>query len=57
MGKSEEQLQEEKIEYKKGISRIGFNPRGRCVGEEDGFIKILADRKTNKIIGIHMICS
>eukprot|EP00827_Trimyema_finlayi_P003676 TRINITY_DN337_c0_g1_i4.p1 TRINITY_DN337_c0_g1~~TRINITY_DN337_c0_g1_i4.p1 ORF type:complete len:502 (+),score=223.46 TRINITY_DN337_c0_g1_i4:2-1507(+) len=55
VGKTEEQLQKEKIEYKKGICTMMGCPRAKCNDETDGFIKILADKKTNKILGVHMI--
>ena len=31
------------------------NSRAKCTGEEEGFIKVLAEKKNDKILGVHMI--
>ncbi|MDX1471085.1 MAG: FAD-dependent oxidoreductase, partial [Flavobacteriaceae bacterium] len=55
VGKTEEQLKEEKIDYKSGQFPMRAFGRSRESMDLDGFIKILADSKTDEILGIHMI--
>ena len=55
VGKTEEQLIAEGVEYKKGVCPFTANSRAKCNDETEGFIKFLACKKTNKILGIHMI--
>lgn len=57
VGKSEQQLQTEGIEYKKGIFRMAANSRARCNDDIDGLVKVLGDKKTDRVLGIHMINS
>lgn len=57
VGKTEEQLQAEGIEYKRGVCPYGANGRARALGDTDGRIKILADAKTDRILGVHAIGS
>ncbi|MBO9540151.1 dihydrolipoyl dehydrogenase [bacterium] len=55
VGKTEEQLKAEGAAYKKGSYQFAFN--GRALGHNDtrGFIKVIADAKTDKVLGVHMI--
>ena len=55
VGKTEEQLKEEGIEYRKGSCPYGASGRARAMGEADGKIKILADAKTDRLLGVHII--
>ena len=55
VGKTEEQLQEAKIEYKVGSFPMRALGRSRASMDLDGFVKILADKKTDEILGVHMI--
>lgn len=55
VGKTEEQLIQAGVEYKKGVCPLTANSRAKCNDETEGFIKFLVCRKTNKILGIHMI--
>ncbi len=55
VGKTEEQLKEEKIAYIAGKFPFMANSRGRAVGDTDGFVKILADKETDKVYGVHII--
>jgi dihydrolipoamide dehydrogenase len=55
VGKTEEQLIQAGVEYKKGICPLTANSRAKCNDETEGFIKFLVCKKTNKILGIHMI--
>jgi len=55
VGKTEEQLKEAKIEYKSGSFPMKALGRSRASGDTDGFVKILADAKTDEVLGVHMI--
>ena len=55
IGKTEEQLKAEGIEYKKGKFPFSANGRARAMNATDGFVKILADARTDKVLGVHII--
>lgn len=55
VGKTEEQLKEAGVEYKSGSFPFKALGRSRASGDTDGFVKILADAKTDEVLGIHMI--
>lgn len=55
VGKTEEQLKEEGAAYKVGSFPMRALGRSRASGDIDGFIKILADEKTDEVLGVHMI--
>ena len=55
VGKTEEQLKESGIEYNVGKFPFMANSRAKINNDADGFIKILADKSTDKILGVHMI--
>ncbi len=55
VGKTEEQLKEAGVEYKAGSFPFKALGRSRASGDTDGFVKILADAKTDEVLGIHMI--
>jgi dihydrolipoamide dehydrogenase len=55
VGKTEAQLKEAGIEYKKGKFPFQANSRARTNHETTGFVKILADAKTDRILGAHMM--
>ena len=55
VGKTEEQLQEANIDYKVGKFPFLANSRAKVNNETDGFVKILADSKTDRVLGVHMI--
>lgn len=55
LGKSEDELKEEGVEYKTGKSFFRGNGRARAVNEIDGQVKILADKKTDRILGASII--
>ena len=57
VGKTEQQLIKENIKYKIGKFPFMANSRAKVINEIEGFVKILADEKTDKLLGIHMICS
>jgi dihydrolipoamide dehydrogenase len=55
VGKTEEQLKEQKISYKVGKFPFAANARAKINDEADGFVKILSDEKTDRVLGVHMI--
>lgn len=55
VGQTEEQLKEAGVAYRKGICPFGANGRARTLGEPDGRVKILADEKTDRVLGVHII--
>ena len=55
VGKTEEQLKESNINYKVGKFPFMANSRAKAINEAEGFVKILADSKTDKVLGVHMI--
>ena len=55
VGKTEEQLKEEKKSYKVGKFPFLANSRAKVNNETDGFVKILADSETDKVLGVHII--
>ena len=55
VGKTEEQLKEEKKTYKVGKFPFLANSRAKVNNETEGFVKILADSKTDKVLGVHII--
>ncbi len=55
VGKTEEQLKEEGRAYKVGKFPFMGNARAKAVFQADGFVKILADKETDRILGAHII--
>jgi dihydrolipoamide dehydrogenase len=55
VGRTEEQLKEAGVEYNTGKFPFTANSRGRANNETDGFVKILADAKTDRILGVHIV--
>ena len=55
VGKTEEQLKEEGVAFKSGSFPFKALGRARAGGDTDGFVKILADAKTDDVLGVHMI--
>ena len=55
VGKTEEQLKKENKSYKVGKFPFMANSRAKVNNETDGFVKILADSKTDKVLGVHII--
>ncbi|PHV13280.1 dihydrolipoyl dehydrogenase [Chitinimonas sp. BJB300] len=55
VGKTEQQLKAEGIEYKKGQFLFSANGRALALGEAKGFVKMLADKKTDRILGVHIV--
>ncbi len=55
VGKTEEELKEAGVEYKSGQFPMRALGRSRASMDTDGFVKILADKKTDEVLGVHMI--
>lgn len=55
VGFTEEQLKEQGKKYKAGIFPFKASGRARASGDIDGFVKVLADEKTDEILGVHII--
>ena len=55
VGKTEEELKAAGIQYKAGKFPFTANGRARASGTTDGFVKILADARTDKVLGVHMV--
>jgi len=55
VGKTEEQLKAEGVAYKVGKFPFTANGRARAMNSTDGFVKILADAATDRILGAHMV--
>ena len=55
VGQTEEQLKQAGISYKTGKFPFSANPRARANAFTEGFVKILADAKTDRVLGVHII--
>jgi dihydrolipoamide dehydrogenase len=55
VGKNEQQLKAEGVDYRAGVFPFMANGRARALGDTTGFVKIIADRATDRILGVHMI--
>ena len=55
VGKTEQQLIKENIKYKIGKFPFMANSRAKVTNEVEGFVKILANEKTDKVLGVHTI--
>jgi len=55
VGKTEEQLKEKGISYKIGKFPFVANSRAKAIDDSEGFVKILADSVTDKVLGVHII--
>lgn len=55
VGKTEEELKANQIPYKIGKFPLSANSRARAMAESDGFVKILAHRDSDRVLGVHII--
>jgi dihydrolipoamide dehydrogenase len=55
VGKTEDELKEAGVAYKKGKFPFGANSRALAVEETEGFVKVLADAETDQLLGVHII--
>lgn len=57
VGKTEEQLKEQGVEYKKGAFPFLANGRAKAIGATEGRVKVLADKHTDRVLGVHILGS
>ena len=55
IGRTEEGLKKDGIAYKKGKFPFTANSRGKSTGETEGFVKVLADATTDRLLGVHIV--
>ena len=55
VGRTEEELKAEGVEYRAGKFPFSANGRARAMGHKDGFVKVLADTKTDRVLGVHIV--
>jgi dihydrolipoamide dehydrogenase len=55
VGRTEQALKAEGVAYRAGQFPFSVNGRARAIGETAGFVKMLADAKTDRVLGVHMI--
>ncbi|WP_420335252.1 dihydrolipoyl dehydrogenase [Roseibium sp.] len=55
VGRTEEELKADGVEYKAGKFNFSANGRARAMNHTDGFVKVLADAKTDRVLGVHII--
>jgi dihydrolipoamide dehydrogenase len=55
VGQNEQQLREAGVDYRSGMFPFTANGRARSLGETNGFIKILADADSDRILGVHVM--
>lgn len=55
VGKTEEQLKAEGVAFKSGSFSFKASGRAKASGDTDGFVKVLADKETDEVLGVHMI--
>jgi dihydrolipoamide dehydrogenase len=55
VGKTEEQLKEIGVEYRKGTFPFRANARARTLGQVEGWVKVMADARSDRILGVHIL--
>lgn len=55
VGKTEEQLKQEGVEYRAGKFPFTANGRARAMASTEGFVKVLADKTTDRVLGVHIV--
>lgn len=55
VGRTEEELREAEIDYRKGVFPFLASGRARALGQPEGRIKVLADKKTDRLLGVHIL--
>ncbi|CBK19462.1 Dihydrolipoyl dehydrogenase, mitochondrial [Caenorhabditis elegans] len=55
VGKAEEQLKQEGVAYKIGKFPFVANSRAKTNNDQEGFVKVLADKQTDRMLGVHII--
>lgn len=55
VGKTQEQLKKQQIDHKAGKFRFSANSRAICMNDTFGMVKVLADSKTDRVLGVHVL--
>jgi dihydrolipoamide dehydrogenase len=55
VGLTEEQVKEKGIEYRVGKFKFSATGRAKAMDEQDGYVKVLADAKTDRVLGVHIL--
>jgi dihydrolipoamide dehydrogenase len=55
VGQTEDELKERGVEYRKGVFPFLASGRARSLGQTDGRVKVLADAKTDRVLGVHIL--
>ena len=55
VGATEEQLKEKGVEFKTGTFNFSANGRAKAMGSTDGMVKVIADAKTDRLLGVHIL--
>ncbi|MDF0652461.1 MAG: dihydrolipoyl dehydrogenase [Nitrospira sp.] len=55
VGRTEEELRQAEIDYRKGVFPFSASGRARALGQTEGRIKVLADKKTDRLLGVHIL--
>lgn len=55
VGRTEEELSERGVDFRKGVFPFIANGRARALNATDGKVKVLADAKTDRVLGVHII--
>jgi dihydrolipoamide dehydrogenase len=55
VGQTEQQLKAAGVDYRTGSFPFSANGRARGMGETTGFVKIVADAKTDRVLGVHIV--
>jgi dihydrolipoamide dehydrogenase len=55
VGKTEQELKESGVQYKSGKFSMRALGRSRASGDIDGFVKVLADKETDEVLGVHIV--
>ncbi|HWM42618.1 MAG TPA: dihydrolipoyl dehydrogenase [Burkholderiales bacterium] len=55
VGKSEQQLKAEGVEYRAGVFPFSANARARALGDTTGLVKVISEAKSDEILGVHMM--
>lgn len=55
LGLTEEEAKEKRLSLLVGMCSFRANPRARCLGDTDGFVKIIGEKNSGRLIGLHII--
>lgn len=55
VGRTEDQLREAKVDYRKGVFPFLASGRARSLGQTEGRVKVLADARTDRVLGVHIL--